>query len=76
MYYYRSAEIVYSRTQSKRKSAKDKSQAIDVALVLETVLSIFSLDEVEFLGYIVEVVGESFLFSKMKFLMVRISQRR
>jgi len=39
-------------------SEKDKTKSIDVALVLETVLSIFPLDEMEFLGYITEVVGE------------------
>ncbi|MBS7256021.1 hypothetical protein [Flavobacterium branchiicola] len=33
-----------------------KKDSIDVSLVLETVLSIFPLDEMEFLGYVGEVV--------------------
>lgn len=35
-----------------------KNQSINVGLILETVLSIFPLDEIEFLGYVREVVGE------------------
>jgi len=35
---------------------KNKSDSINVSLVLETVLSIFPLDEMEFLGYVGEVV--------------------
>lgn len=35
-----------------------KSSAVNVSLILETVLSIFPLDEMEFLGYIAEVVEE------------------
>lgn len=37
---------------------KKKSESINVGLILETVLSIFPLDEMEFLGYVGEVVGE------------------
>ena len=37
---------------------KKKSESINISLVLETVLSIFPLDEMEFLGYVGEVVGE------------------
>ncbi|MBS7254562.1 hypothetical protein [Flavobacterium branchiicola] len=33
-----------------------KNDSIDVSLVLETVLSIFPLDEMEFLGYVGEIV--------------------
>ena len=35
---------------------KKKKQSINVALILEMVLSIFPLDEMEFLGYVGEVV--------------------
>ena len=37
---------------------KKKSDSINVGLVLETVLSIFPLDEMEFLGYVGEIAGE------------------
>jgi hypothetical protein len=37
---------------------KKKSESINISLVLETVLSIFPLDEMEFLGYVGEVVRE------------------
>lgn len=35
---------------------KKKSQSINVGLILETVLQLFPLDEMEFLGYVGEVV--------------------
>ena len=35
---------------------KKKNQAINVSLILETVLQFFPLDEMEFLGYVGEVV--------------------
>jgi len=35
---------------------KKRSESINVSLVLETVLSIFPLDEMEFLGYVKEIV--------------------
>ncbi|MCP2026177.1 hypothetical protein L1276_001317 [Flavobacterium sp. HSC-32F16] len=35
-----------------------KNQSINVSLILETVLQLFPLDEMEFLGYVGEVIGE------------------
>jgi len=40
-------------------STKDKNSSINVALILETVVQMFPLDEMEFLGCIGEMVGES-----------------
>ena len=39
-------------------SKKDNSSAINVSLVLETVLHLFPMDEMEFLGFVGEVAGE------------------
>lgn len=35
-----------------------KNQSINVSLVLETILQLFPLSEMEFLGYVEEMVGE------------------
>lgn len=35
-----------------------KEQSINVSLILETVLQLFPLDEMEFLGYVGEMLGE------------------
>jgi len=40
--------------------AEKKSQAINVSLILETVLQMFPLDEFEYLSYVGEVVGGDF----------------
>ncbi|MBP1221651.1 hypothetical protein [Flavobacterium sp. 1355] len=40
-------------------STKDKNSSINVALILETVVQMFPLDEMEFLGCIGEILGES-----------------
>ena len=37
-------------------SKKDKSSSINVSLILETVLHLLPMDEMEFLGYVGEVV--------------------
>ena len=37
-------------------SKKDKSSSINVSLILETVLNLFPMDEMEFLGYVGEIV--------------------
>ncbi|WP_264551679.1 hypothetical protein [Flavobacterium sp. N2038] len=37
-------------------SKKDKSATINVSLILETILHLFPMDEMEFLGFVSEVV--------------------
>ncbi|MFD1604846.1 hypothetical protein ACFSJW_06025 [Flavobacterium artemisiae] len=39
-------------------SKKDKSATINVSLILETILHLFPMDEMEFLGFVGEVVEE------------------
>lgn len=38
--------------------AEKKKQSINVSLILETVLQLFPLDEMEFLGCVGEMVGK------------------
>ena len=38
--------------------SEKKNQSINVSLILETVLQLFPLDEMEFLGYVGEIAGE------------------
>jgi len=40
-------------------SKKDKSATINVSLILETILHLFPMDEMEFLGYAAEIRSEN-----------------